>query len=143
MWKVGGWSHGAVAYKLYHQNTILGAVSQSGGVPTGAVIERGSNGNGEYVRYADGTQICWGTQATSGGHTTASGSLFISSTVTHTFPAAFAGATPTVGVTGSNSVTIWGAVDVTGLTAFDMRTYRSGSSATDYTTRWMAIGRWF
>ena len=38
---------------------IVGTVSQSGGDPTGAVIERGSNSNGEYVRYADGTQICW------------------------------------------------------------------------------------
>ncbi|MFN7051250.1 MAG: hypothetical protein ACK4NH_03950, partial [Gemmobacter sp.] len=25
---------------------------------TGAVIERGSNANGDYVRFADGTQIC-------------------------------------------------------------------------------------
>lgn len=38
---------------------LLGTVSQSGGVPTGAIIERGSNANGEYVRFADGTQICW------------------------------------------------------------------------------------
>ena len=37
---------------------ILGTVSQSGGVPTGAVIEKGSNANGEFVRFADGTQIC-------------------------------------------------------------------------------------
>ena len=38
---------------------LVGTVSQSGGVPTGAVVERGSNANGEYVRFADGTQICW------------------------------------------------------------------------------------
>lgn len=44
--------------EVYHQGSILGAVSQSGGVPAGAVIERGSNANGEYVRFADGTQIC-------------------------------------------------------------------------------------
>lgn len=36
----------------------VGTVSQSGGVPTGAIIQRGSNVNGEFVRYADGTQIC-------------------------------------------------------------------------------------
>lgn len=44
--------------ELYHTGNILGTVSQSGGVPTGAVIERGSNANGEYVKYADGTLIC-------------------------------------------------------------------------------------
>lgn len=42
----------------YGPGNVLGTVSQSGGVPTGAVIERGSNANGEFVRFADGTQIC-------------------------------------------------------------------------------------
>lgn len=45
--------------EFYQRNNILGTVSQSGGVPTGAIIERGSNANGDYVRFADGTQICW------------------------------------------------------------------------------------
>ena len=39
-------------------SAIVGAVGQSGGIPTGAIIERGSNANGEYTRFADGTQIC-------------------------------------------------------------------------------------
>lgn len=43
---------------LYRRSNVLGTVSQAGGVPTGAIIERGSNANGEYVRFADGTQIC-------------------------------------------------------------------------------------
>lgn len=42
----------------YNKANILGTVSQSGGVPTGAVIERGSNANGEYVKFADGTLVC-------------------------------------------------------------------------------------
>lgn len=42
----------------YGPGTVLGVVSESGGVPTGAVIERGGNANGEFVRFADGTQIC-------------------------------------------------------------------------------------
>ena len=45
------------AEPIYNQSNILGTVSQSGGVPTGAIIERGSNANGEFVRYADGTLI--------------------------------------------------------------------------------------
>ena len=43
---------------LYGKGNVLGTVSQSGGVPTGAIIQRGSNANGEFVRYADGTLIC-------------------------------------------------------------------------------------
>lgn len=44
---------------------MLGAVSEIGETPTGAVIERGSNVNGEYVRFADGTQICTHKMVTS------------------------------------------------------------------------------
>jgi len=44
---------------LFTRSTVLGTVGQSGGNPTGAIIERGSNASGEYVRYADGTQECW------------------------------------------------------------------------------------
>ncbi len=42
----------------YKRSNILGTVSQAGGVPTGALIERGNNANGEYVRFADGSQKC-------------------------------------------------------------------------------------
>jgi len=42
----------------YKKSNILGTVSESSGVPTGAIIESGSNANGEFVKYADGTMIC-------------------------------------------------------------------------------------
>jgi len=41
--------------ELYQTGNILGIVSQSSGVPTGAIIERGSNANGRFTKYADGT----------------------------------------------------------------------------------------
>lgn len=44
--------------KFFHSRNVLGPVSQSGGVPTGAIIERGSNANGEYFKYAGGMLIC-------------------------------------------------------------------------------------
>jgi len=49
-----------LALKSASKADILGVVSQSGGVPTGAIIERGSNANGNYTKYADGTMMCWG-----------------------------------------------------------------------------------
>lgn len=69
---------------LYKKRNILGAVSQSGGVPTGGVIERGSNVNGEYTKFADGSMVC--TIATGaldtgvvGGHTIPLPAMFASS----------------------------------------------------------------
>lgn len=42
----------------YKRKNILGVVSQTAGIPTGAIIERGSNANGEYIKLADGTLVC-------------------------------------------------------------------------------------
>ena len=63
---------------------IVGTVSQSGGIPTGALIEQGSNANGDYVRFADGTQLCWHRSDIA---SRAAGSAVF---VDWTFPAAFA-----------------------------------------------------
>ncbi|MWB89192.1 phage tail protein [Pseudomonas aeruginosa] len=69
---------------LYSRDSILGSVSQSSGVPTGAVIQRGSNANGEFVRFADGTQICIRQIA-------GSGSNYPAGAHTVQMPAAFVG----------------------------------------------------
>ncbi|MDF5869110.1 pyocin knob domain-containing protein [Pseudomonas aeruginosa] len=37
---------------------LLGTVAQSSGAPIGAIMERGSNANGQYERFANGTQVC-------------------------------------------------------------------------------------
>ena len=42
---------------LYHTDNVVGTVSQSGGVPTGGVVESDSNANGSYVKFACGTMI--------------------------------------------------------------------------------------
>lgn len=74
----------------YTRATLLGPVSQATGQPTGAVIERGGNANGDYVRWADGTQIC--SHKVTLGYTAANALL-----ATWAFPAAFAaGSVPTV-----------------------------------------------
>ena len=74
---------------------IVGTVSQSSGVPTGAIIEQGSNANGRYIKYADGTMICTGAITLNLTITTATGSVFVSTAAaTVTYPTTFA-ATPT------------------------------------------------
>jgi|GEM_PF-2388659 hypothetical protein len=44
--------------EVLHTGNLVGTVSQSSSVPTGAIIQRGSNANGEYTKFADGTMIC-------------------------------------------------------------------------------------
>lgn len=131
--------------EMYSRANILGTVSQSAGVPTGAIIERGSNANGEYVRYADGTQIC--NQEFSGALTT---STYIDSWVqatvgTWTYPAPFITASKlAVAGSGLDSGAI-GIFIATSVTASNLsvryltRTVNPSAS----TIKVMAIGRWF
>lgn len=60
-----------------------------GAVGDGAIIERGSNANGEYVRFADGTQICCGSLVMPAA------GLSMDNSASRTYPASFA-STPRV-----------------------------------------------
>ncbi|WP_225919845.1 hypothetical protein [Pseudomonas khorasanensis] len=60
---------------VYRQNNIVGVVSGAG-APSGAIIERGANANGEYTKFADGTLVCWKVMATNSTGTYGVGALF-------------------------------------------------------------------
>ncbi|WP_316348471.1 hypothetical protein [Desulfuromonas acetoxidans] len=75
--------------RVYDRENILGIVAQSSGVPSGAIIERGSNSNGEYVKFADGTLICTGSVISVAGANTDNSLAKSPSGVTWTFPISF------------------------------------------------------
>lgn len=54
-----------------------------------AIIESGSNTNGSYVKFGDGTMICWATSYTSLAVNTAKGAVYQSADIGWTYPAAF------------------------------------------------------
>lgn len=136
--------------KAFRRGNILGTVSQSGGVPTGAIIERGSNANGEYIKFADGTLICTAVREHTTGITTAVGSVFTSSNQTWTYPHAFLdGSAPTqAGSSISWYANAWfslgtsGSVSRTGMSfALKSPTSLAGNAAGRVSL--LAIGRWF
>ena len=133
----------------YGPGNVTGPVSQSGGVPTGAVMESGSTANGSYVRFADGTQLCRFELPASYLDGARIGA-------TWTFPAVFAGTPVVSAVIDSRTLPITpgadglGALFVTllGGSAATVRLFRtagaanfnSGDSAVLQVT---ATGRWF
>ncbi len=129
---------------VYTRNTILGTVSQTSGVPTGAIIERGSNANGSYVKFADGTMICY-LQATTSTFAASGGVLFVSNAVVSTLPATFVTAGDMV-VTGNDATnsTFW----ITGLSnnVSTITTVAWASALPSVTTRTLRLcvtGRWY
>jgi hypothetical protein len=125
----------------YHRGNILGAVSQTAGAPQGAVLERGTGANGDFLRMADGTLICWRGNLSAAAVNTAEGSLFRSADVTWTYPSVFIAAPV---VTGSaNDSGAWMTTGVPGTTSCVLRLMAATTRATAVTFRAMAVGRWF
>ena len=112
----------------------------------GAIIERSSNANGEYVKFADGTLICtspiinsgpseWLTLANRFG--TTSGTIYYK-IITWTFPIVFI-STPVVVCTNNGT----GAGQVTGTNIYSAEhTLFNIAGAQDRKCNFIAIGRW-
>ena len=131
---------GAGAAQAYRRANILGTVTQSAGVPTGALLERGGNANGQYVRYADGTQICWNIPPAQ-TCTVAIGSMFTNGAdLTWTFPAAFSVTPNCMGNGGDLYRSVGG---YSSSTVFTYRIKNPVSATTAVFPHLLAIGRWF
>lgn len=118
---------------------LLGPVSESAGQPTGAVIERGSNAQGDYVRFADGLQIC--TAEVDVEINTVAGAIYYSGSVRHDFAMPFIDK-PAGSGSMSNTVNAWvngraGSATHWTFSAFSHRLRGSDK------VQLIAIGRWF
>jgi hypothetical protein len=136
----GQWS--PWAYNFNNLNTV-GTVSQSSGVPTGAIIERGSNANGEFVKFADGTMICTLVSPTLTA-STAVGNVFTSAANTRTLPATFS-AVPKVAFSASRvagTIGHWAGSGSPTTTTVDVRLLTAVTGATG-TVDVIAVGSWF
>lgn len=126
---------------VYTRGNIVGTVSQSSGAPTGAIIEKGSNANGNYVRYADGTQICYRDDfeiTPSAANTPTS--------ATWTFPAAFGSTTNLIVLATANSSvvgTIVTGVATSGTTSTTTLVWVTRINTTATFIQMTAIGRWY
>ena len=136
---------------VYKQSNILGTVSESSGVPTGAIIERGSNANGEFVKYADGTLICETGNLSPSRTGAANGTIGALSGLDITLPANFTG-TPNASfsmrgpTTAATTLNLYSLAYAAGRSANQVRFYYRGSDTTREPTRYpsmIAIGRWY
>lgn len=112
---------------------IVGTVAQSGG----AIVQMGSNANGEFVRFAGGLQICWGHVVTG----TVTTNVVTQAPVV--FPASFAVA-PNGYSNSATSVPHQVSYALGSFTADGAIVYAVRSSGTaGINVQWLVFGRWF
>lgn len=132
------WSRG------YFADNIVGAVSQASGIPTGAIIERGTNAYGDFVKYADGTLICSSANSPQATGTIAANN--IGTALTITMPATFINTAYTISATaGPNSSNDhYGVTNSSPLTANTVSVVlRNGATAQTFLIKFIALGRWY
>lgn len=126
----------------YQKGNIIGAVAMAAGVPSGAILQKGSNANGEYVRFADGTQVCWSI-----GRVTNIAPANGYGDVNVTFPISFPSTSYVVLASGqpADHWDMYGFLSaanqsVTGC----MLRFRNGpSGAQQFSVNYIVIGRWY
>jgi hypothetical protein len=127
----------------YLKGTILDMVAQDGaGVPTGGVIERGANANGDYVRFADGTQICTSVDIPTGAINNPAGALWQSGHLAWTFPAAFAPGVPPILTGESGNTGAWPTFAPHGVLSTGLKATALIQITVGLNLRLCAIGRW-
>jgi len=126
--------------------SIVGTVSQTGGTPTGAIIESGSNASGAYTKYADGTLICDITVAVSKTLSSGGPLYFSTAEPIRNFPAAFVG-TPTVNITATGQVEcLFAPINLLNSTAWPsgyLLSLAQRTTAYTFNISYFAKGRWF
>ena len=119
---------------------VTGTVAMTAGLPTGAILQRGTGAQGEFIRFADGTQICTHSLAI-GPINTALGALFQgAANVTWTFPAIFSSQPVVSGLTASTGAWLTAAAPT--ISSVALRGCAAASQPAAITAYVTAIGRW-
>lgn len=110
-----------------------------------AATVTGSNANGYYIKFADGTMICYGRKPLNTlAMTWAWGAFYTSADITTSYPVSFVGQPASISVNMENTtadIAVW----LNGLssnTSFTGYFSRGQSGTFNCTMAWMAVGRW-
>jgi hypothetical protein len=119
--------------QVFHTGNAVGPVSATPGIGSG-IVETGTNANGSFTKFADGTMICIAP-----GFASASGAA-----ATWTFPAAFASGSVSVTATARGTSAAIVTVDAVSASAADIHTFdTSGADTIAPTVDLVAVGRCF
>lgn len=126
---------------VYGKTNILGTVTQSAGVPTGALFEKGSNATMKWIKCADGRLEITGTIADFAAGVNA----FVANAIT--FPVAFVDTTYHISGMGqpATNADVYGHLSIASkLVGSVSLVFRNGATAqTIQSNTFMAVGRWY
>lgn len=110
-----------------------------------SMIESGSNTNGSYIKYVDGTMICYGEKSGTGTLADFWSTFKKIENISVTFPVEFY-STPYITLTNKTAQStneFSSGIDASSASSFSALILKpSGSTNTSYAFNWIAIGKW-
>ena len=127
-------------------NRGIGRDNLSNDVLAGMIVESGSNANGEYVRWGNGLQVCWGSVDIGPINIAYGTNVYRSTPGIWIYPALFSAHPSASGIVmlkeGSGLAAYISGDGVMATNRFTFYGTRGSSSSADYTAYLLAIGRW-
>lgn len=112
-------------------------------VTSGSIFESGSNANGAYIRFADGTQICFGLVTRACAVTSLAGTVYYGYSASIGFPASFISSPAFFCQSYSSGVITWdGAGGSTSAVGQPLMMSPSSLASRNYSCNYLAIGKW-
>ena len=107
------------------------------------IVGQGTNGNGTWIRFYDGTQLCWALRS-SAGPTAKQGSIYNSGSNSWTYPATFSEEPSVLYNVTRGTGNSWAGLGsaASGVASSSFRVFRGASSTITTTVGCLAIGRW-
>lgn len=111
---------------------------------TGSVVDSGTNGNGHFVKFGDGTMIVRGTKESTSGFTVQEGSIWRTDNFPVTFPESFIDTNYSVTIDAQGGQTYSWAGKGSGQATnfFNAVGFRGNKSSDKVVVSYIAIGRW-
>lgn len=127
---------------IYDNSTTLQTITTT----VQNIIQSGSNANGSYIKYSDGTMICYGNYSFNSSNSDYWGNFYRSENYTINFPQGFS-TTPIVNVTpNSDDGSISAVLNIVNLNTFEMCQIKSKginpNTNLSNLGQYVAIGRW-
>ena len=148
------YANGLIGFQTYQGINItlpisaipIGGVVSMGpdGRPDGSIIEHGSNANGRYTKFADGTMVCWHTHSELVGTNSTTGNIFVSAFITLLFPAQFISppsVSPTAIWGGAAGSAAWCSITAVNSSLVQFQLKSEQSNGNGYPS-YVAVGRW-
>lgn len=145
-----GWTHDYDA-RIIAEGGVGGGANGTAGlnfivsdlkINNNVIVSYGSNTNGHWIRFYDGTLICWGRERRNVPVNLTNGQIFRSNQLNYTYPMAFTGPFPHVTISAFDCLTALMVIE--SRTNFSVMLFK-GTSNDNLGTQisWQAIGRWY